>query len=120
MKEKDRHPARKAGIFFIVLGLMMFVIIFDFLHLGSPRDYFVWQMLLISIGLIAFFNRNPIGGVILVSVGIYFMLPELDHTLPFLGNHPIFLDEIYWPITICIVGVVLIISGIIKKNRNYK
>ena len=30
-----------------------------------------------------------------------------------------FLEGIYWPVIICILGVVLIISGIIRKNRNY-
>ena len=118
MKDKNHHPSRKAGIFFIVLGLVMFAVIFDFLHLGSVGDYFVWQMLLIFIGLIAFLNRNPVGGVILVAVGVYFLLPDLKYSFPFLHNHPVFFKEIYWPLAICILGVVMIISGIIRKNRN--
>ena len=120
MREKNHHPSRKAGVFLIVLGLLMFAIFFDFLHLGSPGSYFVWPMLLIFIGLITFFNRKPVGGVILVALGIYFLLPEFDHTFPFVMHYPFHIEGIYWPVVLCILGVVLIISGIIRKNKNYE
>lgn len=111
MKTREHNPARAIGVFLIVFGLMMAAVIFDVLNLGDRDEYFKWQLLLIFIGLISLFSRNVVGGIIMISVGLYFLLPEINWDLPYL------FEEAYWPAAIIIVGVVLVISGIIKGSR---
>lgn len=109
----NHNPARSIGIFLIVFGLMMGAVIFDVLNLGDRSEYFKWQLLLIFIGLISFFNRNAIGGIIMVAVGTYFLLPEIDISLPYI------FEQAYWPALIVIVGIAFLVSGIITRSRKY-
>lgn len=111
MRERDHNPARSIGVFLIVFGLMMAAVIFDVLNFGDRDEYAKWQLLLIFIGLIVLFNRNVVGGLIMLSIGTYFLLPELNYHLPELY------EEVYWPIAIVVLGLVFIVSGFIKRAR---
>lgn len=111
MKVREHNPARSIGVFLIVFGLMMAAVIFDVLNLGDRDEYFKWQLLVIFIGLISLFTRNVVPGIIMIAVGFYFLLPEMDFDLPF------FFEEVYWPAAVILVGLVLVISGIARGTR---
>jgi hypothetical protein len=114
MKERDHNPARSIGVFLIVFGLMMGAVIFDVLNFGDRDEYIRWELFLIFIGLIVLFNRNVIGGLIMIAIGSYFILPELNYNLP-----EIF-EQIYWPLAIVVIGLVFIVSGVVKNATKIK
>lgn len=111
MKEKSHNHGRNIGIFLIILGTFLALAMLDILNLGSHREYFVWPVLLIFIGLISFFNGNAAAGIILIAAGGYFMIPRIDYELPVLY------EKLYWPLAIVLAGLAMIISGIIRPYR---
>ncbi|MFO7853556.1 MAG: LiaI-LiaF-like domain-containing protein [Bacteroidota bacterium] len=111
MDDKKPNPGQKVGIFLIILGLFLGSVMLDVLNLGSIREYFVWPMLLIFIGVVSFFNSNAAAGIILIAVGGYFFLPRIDYELPLIY------EKLYWPTAIILAGLVFIVSGIIRRHR---
>ncbi len=109
MKDKKHNPGRDIGIFLIIAGLFLAGIMFDILNLGSIREYFVWPVLVIFIGVISFFNSNAAAGIIITAVGVYFFLPRIDYELP------VVYERLYWPAAIILTGLVFIISGIVRR-----
>lgn len=52
---------------------------------------------------------SPVGGVIILGIGLYFLAVQMDY-LPPVGRS--------WPIFLVIVGVALIVGSFFRKNRN--
>ena len=111
MKEDKHNPGVKVGIFLILAGLFLAAIMFDILNLGSPREYFVWPVLVIFVGILVLFNSDVAAGIIIIAVGGYFFLPRIDYELPAV------IEKIYWPTAIILAGLALIISGIVRRYR---
>ena len=110
-QNRSRNPMWGFGTFLVAFGLLLAMVMTDLLHLGEPSEYVKWQILLIFIGVVSFFNGKVGEALILFAVGVYFLLPHLDIVLPEV------LDNFYWPSAIIIVGVGLIISGLIRNLR---
>ena len=108
---QDHNPVHGIGAFLITFGLFMAVIMLDLLNLGDPGEYIMWQTLVLFIGVISLFKGSIVSAIILLLVGTYFLLPELDIEIPE------FIDIIYWPIAIVVAGLAFIISGISKRTR---
>jgi hypothetical protein len=118
MKNKDHflrrryehHPRVGVGLFLIVLGLALLVATNDMLGLGSIKDYFTWETALVFIGALLLLNLQFTGGLVLVSIGIWFFIENRDYELPEIVR------TIYWPGVIILVGLGFIISSLIKRN----
>ena len=108
---QDHNPVHGIGAFLITFGLFMAVIMLDLLNLGDPGEYIMWQTLVLFIGVISLFKGSIVSAIILLLVGTYFLLPELDIEIPE------FINTIYWPIAIVVAGLAFIISGISKRTR---
>lgn len=119
LKKPGRNPETSSrfliGILLIVAGLIL--IIKKSSVLPEPLDYFIddiifsWQMLLIAIGVITLVgsdNKTP--GIVLISVGGFFLIPELftDFFRSF---------NFFWPALFIVVGIVLLMNSnkIVKK-----
>jgi len=113
MKSREHNPGRSIGVFLIIFGLIMAAVIFDVLNLGDRDEYFKWQILVIFIGLISFFTRNVIGGIIMIAVGVYFLIPEIDYDFPYL------FEQVYWPAAVILVGLVFVVSGVAKGSGRH-
>lgn len=111
MNNKDHNHGRSIGVFLITLGIFLGLVMVDVLQLGSPKDYFVWPMLVVFIGLASFFKGDATAGIIIMAVGGYFLLPRIDYELPLLA------EKLYWPAAIILAGLTMIISGIIRRYR---
>jgi hypothetical protein len=119
MKNRDRyfphrhfehHPQVGIGLFLIVLGLALLVATNDMLGLGSVKDYFSWETALVFIGALLLLNLQFTGGLVLISIGIWFFMENRDYELPEI------VKTIYWPAVIILVGLGFIISSLIKRN----
>ncbi len=119
LKKPGRNPETSnrflIGILLIIAGLIL--IVKKSTVLPEPLDYFIddiifsWQMLLIVIGVITMVgsdNKTP--GIVLISVGGFFLIPELftDFFRSF---------NFFWPALFIVVGVVLLLNSkrIVKK-----
>ncbi|MDT8400597.1 MAG: DUF5668 domain-containing protein [Bacteroidales bacterium] len=111
MKDKNHKPGRSFGIFLVLAGLFLAGFMFDVLSLGNFREYFIWPMLLIFIGVFSIFTENAAAGIILIAIGGYFFLRRIDFELPEIY------EKLYWPAAIILAGLTLIISGIVRRYR---
>jgi predicted membrane protein len=107
------------GILLIVAGLIL--ILKKSTVLPQPLDYFIddvifsWQMLLIAIGVVSLIgsdNKTP--GIVLISVGGFFLIPELftDFFRSF---------NFFWPALFIVIGIVLLMnSKRLTRATSYK
>jgi predicted membrane protein len=75
-------------------------------NLGWISDYVYhivisWQMLLIAFGVASLIKRNLIGGLILMAVGLYFLLPSI---ISMEGKW----IHAYWPVFLILAGIILL------------
>ena len=118
MENETNKPAKNSaetsnrfiiGILLIIAGFIL--ILRKTTVLPEPLDHFIddiifsWQMLLIVIGVITLAgsdNKTP--GIVLISVGGFFMIPELftDFFRSF---------NFFWPALFIVIGVVLLINS---------
>mgnify|MGYP000479578942 CR=1 FL=1 len=101
-KEKRTNGYLIATLF-IIVGIL-----FLLRNLGmidpSLFDLLVsWPMLLVVSGIFTIFHRNPVGGMLLVGVGVYFLFPQLNWiTNDFL--------RVYWPLGLILLGLVIMLK----------
>ena len=84
MKDYDIDFKEKRTNGYLIATLFIIVgILFLLRNLGmidpSLFDLLVsWPMLLVVSGIFTIFHRNPVGGMLLVGVGVYFLFPQLS------------------------------------------
>lgn len=110
-RDKELHPQIGFGLFLITFGLAMLVATNDLLNLGSVRDYFTWETMLVFIGVLLLLNLQFAGGLVLIAIGSWFFIENRDYQIPELVR------TIYWPSLIILIGISFIISSIFKRNR---
>ena len=103
MKDYDIDFKEKRTNGYLIATLFIIVgILFLLRNLGmidpSLFDLLVsWPMLLVVSGIFTIFHRNPVGGMLLVGVGVYFLFPQLNWiTNDFL--------RVYWPLGLILLG----------------
>lgn len=109
MKDYDIDFKEKRTNGYLIATLFIIVgILFLLRNLGmidpSLFDLLVsWPMLLVVSGIFTIFHRNPVGGMLLVGVGVYFLFPQLNWiTNDFL--------RIYWPLGLILLGLVIMLK----------
>lgn len=110
-REKEHHPRVSIGLFFIVLGLALLVATNDLLNLGSVSSYFTWKTVLIFIGVLLLLNFNFTGGIIMIAAGGWFLLDDIFVIVPD------YIETIYWPAVIILVGMSFIVSSFMKRKH---
>jgi hypothetical protein len=111
MKNREHHPLISLGLFLIVLGLALLVATNDLLNLGSISSYFTWQTALVFIGVLLLANLHFTGGIFMIALGTWFMLDEMFVEMP--G----WVEKMYWPGVIILVGLSFILSSLFGKIR---
>ncbi|MCD4745114.1 MAG: cell wall-active antibiotics response protein [Bacteroidales bacterium] len=101
--EKQRSDRRLiAGILLIALGFFLVLDIYDIFSFNFRYYLISWKTLLIGIGLIAIYHKDQrITGIVLISLGIIFWLPEFY-------NFHISFRKIFWPLVLIGFGVILL------------
>lgn len=117
MKDYDINFKEKRTNGYLIATLFIIVgILFLLRNLGmidpSLFDLLVsWPMLLVVSGIFTIFHRNPVGGMLLVGVGVYFLFPQLNWiTNDFL--------RVYWPLGLILLGLVIMLKLSARKSIN--
>lgn len=101
------NPLKWAGILLLAIGTAMLVIAADLLMLGGREEYYRWEFILLFFALLSLLHGRFTSFVILVSVGAWFLVPDL---------YPHFYSswrDFFWPAVLILVGITLFIP----KNR---
>jgi len=103
------------GILFIIVGGVFILNILNILPYYISNIIFSWQMLLIAIGVFNIINKKFTPAIILITLGSIFLIPEFIHI-----NYS--LKQLFWPIALVIVGIVLILRNNrgLDRSRNFK
>ncbi|MCX6271916.1 MAG: DUF5668 domain-containing protein [Bacteroidetes bacterium] len=104
---RKRNHKPKSVVFGILVLAFGFVLLLR--NAGLMNDtfhdiIFSWEMLLIAIGVINLFDRNRTFGLILITLGAVFLIPDIV-------NIPVELHRIFWPCIIIIIGVYLLFGS---------
>jgi len=91
------------GLLFLAAGMALFAFNAGFLPTEYKHVVFSWPMLLIAVGFVFFFSRCKwVGGIILMLIGGFFLLPRLQiEGLEFIAQNA-------WAIGLIVVGVLVI------------
>ena len=101
------------GLLFLAAGVMLFAFNAGLLPMVFKRIVFSWQMFLIALGFVFLFSRNKfIGGVILIFIGGFFLLPKLSFL-----SFP-FVPQSGWALGLIIVGLI-VLFGTVGGNRQW-
>lgn len=105
------------GLTLMLIGVLFLGFNFGILPDKLKSLVFTWQMLLIFIGAYNLVKRHIFSGIILITIGSFFILPKVIQLYPqlFPGFNGDF-THIYWPLLLIVAGI-LIISGRIFGRR---
>lgn len=108
METNSEKPAGRNGLqgYFIALililaGAMLLGQNMGYISENITHVVISWQMLLIVLGIASLFRGKFVGGLVLLLVGVYFLLPKLG----WIDYYPI---RTYWPVLLIILGIILI------------
>ncbi len=99
MKQDEKNALNGVGKAFIALGLVLLGIKLDLLGLGSPSEYFRWEMIFAFFAILALFNLNLVLSVIFFAIGAYFLMPDMNIVLPEI------IKNIFWPSLLVLAGI---------------
>jgi hypothetical protein len=108
---REHHPRIGLGLFFVTLGVALLVATNDLLNLGSMYRYFTWETALIFIGVLLLLNLHFTGGFLMVAAGVWFLLDEINVSIPEIY------EKVYWPGIIVLIGLSYIISSLFRRIR---
>lgn len=95
---KNQSKRGPLGIFLIAAGLLLLLANLDILPYAVSDVLFSWPMILVGIGLFNLIKREYTTAVILISIGTFFILPDIFYDL----NPRDFFK--FWPLLIIVAG----------------
>jgi len=127
MKEnniKYRLPNRWTimfSLFLIVLGMLFLAFNVGWLNSDWRQVFVSWQMAMIVVAVILLFHRHIFKGLILFSLGAFFIIPRLAVASP---------DAFWWvkddfthahsPIFLMIAGVLILLHAVFRRRKRMK
>lgn len=102
------------GLFLILLGSVFLGLRTGLIPEKLESVIISWPMLLVFIGIVNFFKRHWISGIILIVVGKFFLIPKIIEVYPgfFPGLNANFV-HIYWPLLFIFAGILIILQRFI-------
>ncbi len=103
------------GVIVILAGLLLLGFNTGILNNEYKPVIFSWPMFLVVIGILQFFHhRSVVGGLVLVLIGGFFLLPKLDFV------DPAFVS-LYWPVLIIAAGLFIITkTAFVSKKKSFR
>ena len=89
------------GIIFVLIGGLYLLKNFNLIPENVYNIIFTWEMLLIVIGVYNLLTNRIVSAIILISIGLFFLLPDVY-------DLPVSFHKLFWPATFIIVGIIFI------------
>lgn len=115
MENRTKHRKALLGIIILAIGTFLLLDNFNLLDFPVKQYIFSWKTLMIVIGVALLASRkNATGGIILVSLGTIFWIPEIF-------NHQVAINQIFLPAVMIVFGVIML-SKIrsLRGNKNHR
>lgn len=94
----------------IIAGSILLLKNLNLLPFEIPAYVFTWKMLLVAIGLIFLLKNRWFGGLLMIAIGSYFLLPEA------FGIH-IYDAYLFWPALLILMGILILTKPKFKKKK---
>ncbi len=105
-KKGNKLQAIVFGLFVIAAGVLLIYRNMGLLDPEMKRIFFSWQMIMIAAGVINLVKKSSrLFGLILLSVGGFFMLPKIMEL-------PLNFTQTFWPLLVIIGGVLIIFFSV--------
>lgn len=93
------------GLVILTAGVLFLFNRLDMIPSNVADHIFSWQMILIAIGIVSIAgHKNNIGGWVILAVGGFFLLTDI-YVMPTTFH------DIFWPMLIIVIGLVILIKG---------
>ena len=102
------------GLFLMLIGVLFLGYNFGIISYSIKEIIFSWPMILILIGVIQFFKRRLVSGVVLILIGGFFMIPKV---IPGLDGQFV---HIYWPLLLIGAGIVILLQRIVNPGWGFE
>lgn len=108
-----RHRPKQHGLVFSII-LILAGVVFLGVNTGFlPTEYkplfFSWPIWVIFVGLYSLLNRSFHNAFFLLTIGIFFIIPQVGQSNPALGI-PVDFTHLYWPALLIIAGIYIALS----------
>lgn len=113
------HKSRsKKGfaLLLVVIGVLLLGFNLGLIPAEYKPIFLSWQMLLIVIGFFSLFGRKIVGGILLMAVGTFFLLPVIGISFPALLGGTLVNARLYWPVLLIVAGILVLFK---KKNNRW-
>ncbi|MGQ7868252.1 LiaI-LiaF-like domain-containing protein [Sunxiuqinia sp. sy24] len=100
--DNKRNKRFYLGVVLIAIGGFMILERLGLIPWSIVDLLISWQMLLVAIGIISWLGGNRTGGLILMAIGGFFLLPEFIEV-------PRQLRRLYWPMVLVAGGVLVLL-----------
>jgi len=117
--KNNQGLSRRGGfaVLLIIIGLLFLGFNTGFIsHIYKPL-LLSWQMLLIGIGFLAILKKQYTSAFVLMAVGVFFLLPEINDIFPSIFNYKTLNLRSYWPLILIVVGLVIIFRKPSSRSR---
>ncbi len=102
------------GAVLIILGALFLLRNLDLIPFSILHYLFSWQGILIIIGSVMLASRpNKSSGLVLITIGIFFMFPHIWHI-------PGFQMRTWWPVILIVLGLVIMVGWSGYQNKAIK
>ncbi len=102
------------GIVLIILGTLFLLRNLDLIPFNILNYMFSWQGILIIIGSVMLASRpDKSNGLVLITIGIFFMIPNIWHI-------PGFQMRTWWPLILIVLGLVIMAGWNGYQNKAMK
>lgn len=111
------QPKRHKGngylvaVIFIIVGLLFLGRNLGIVDFRIFHTLVSWPMLLIVIGIASLFRKHYFGGIILLFIGGFFLLPRIT-------NMDISMYRTYWPVIFILIGIMILFKRRSTANKN--
>jgi predicted membrane protein len=104
-----KHHFFYPGVVLILIGFLFLGRNVGWIDHSLFKVLFSWQMLVIVIGLCSFLYKHFIGGLALIALGTYFLLPHLNVWWAWDAQN-------YWPLLIILIGIIILFKKPFQKR----
>ena len=111
-RRRQKTNGVMAAVVLIAVGIIFLGKNLGYIDRSIFKILVSWQMLLVALGTWSLIKRQYSGGLVLLIIGMFFLIPHLTGWMN--GGWV----RTYWPILLIAIGVILIVRKMLPQNSN--